>query len=298
MLDTTANSRMTTARDMPFPTFNESVSWKTMANATKHCLRHDRKMRSGTTVAKLRSISLWTEFAKLRILDASSRLVRHCSTSSLQAGELSVQFRFRDRSIPPATRRARGEFPHPFTMMRAWAKTGETFGNPFGRRPAAVSRSLTASCSEKMRTNTSCVMPGPTRPGIRVVISTRWGVSSKLLSPSLRVPKRNHLASSILHTSSRHISTRRESSRCPRSSFIPSSSPPWKDRRLVVSFAASDVGTLLMLLTDRPGGSEVDTPPSFSLPLLLPLDESSPSSSFPSAASSSPSPRSSSPPSS
>mmetsp|Transcript_25343 Transcript_25343/g.52992 ORF Transcript_25343/g.52992 Transcript_25343/m.52992 type:complete len:298 (-) Transcript_25343:1728-2621(-) len=295
MLDTTANRRMTTARDMPFPTFSESVSWNTMANATKHCLRHDRKSKSVTPVAKLRSINRWTEFAKLRILDASSKLVRHCSTNNFHAGELSVQFRFRERSIPPAMRNARGEFPHPFTMMRAWAKTGDTFGNPFGRRPAAVSNSLTASCSEKMRTNTSCVIPGPTRPGIRVVIRTRWGVSSKLLSPSLLVPKRNHLASSILHTSSKHINTRLESNRRPKSSFIPSSSPPWKDRRLVVSLTASGATPLLMLLMARPGGS--DAPLSFSSP-LLPLVELSSSSSFPSAPSSSASPKSSSPPSS
>mmetsp|Transcript_31029 Transcript_31029/g.50646 ORF Transcript_31029/g.50646 Transcript_31029/m.50646 type:complete len:221 (+) Transcript_31029:888-1550(+) len=220
---------MTTAREMPLPTFNESVSWNTMANATKHCRKHDRNSKSVTTVAKLRSINLCTEFAKLRIFDASSKLVRHCSTNSFHAGELNVQFRFRDRSIPPAMRSASGELPHPLTIMRAWAKTGDTFGRPLGRRPAAVSSNLTASCSVKMRTKTSWVMPGPTRPGMRVVIRTRWGVSSKLLSPSLLVPNKNHFASSILHTSSKHISIRRESNNRPRSSFIPSSSPPWKD---------------------------------------------------------------------
>mmetsp|Transcript_26482 Transcript_26482/g.63540 ORF Transcript_26482/g.63540 Transcript_26482/m.63540 type:complete len:202 (-) Transcript_26482:696-1301(-) len=200
-------------------------------------------------------------------------------------------------------RSARGEFPHPFTMIRACAKTGDTFGRPFGLRPAAVSSSFTASCSENIRTNTSCVIPGPTRPGMRVVIRTLCGVSSKLLSPSLRVPNRNHFASSILHTSSRHISTLRVRSRRARSSFMPSSSPPWKDRRDVAS-VVSDMPLLDMALTPLPGGSLRDessvAAASFSSP-LLPLDEleaSSSSFSPPATSSSSPALSSSSPPSS
>mmetsp|Transcript_6989 Transcript_6989/g.16132 ORF Transcript_6989/g.16132 Transcript_6989/m.16132 type:complete len:347 (-) Transcript_6989:2734-3774(-) len=249
---TSAKSRTTTARLTPFPALSESVSWNTAAKPTKHRRRHVRNATSAA-VAKLRSTSRTTELAKLRILDASSRLVLHCSTRRRHAGELSVQLRLRDRSMPPATRRASGEFPHPLTMILAWAKTGLTLGRPLGRLPAAVRRSLTASCSEKIRTNTSWVIPGPTRPGTRVVMRTRWGVSSKLLFPSDRVPKRNHLASSILQTSSRQMRTRRERSSLARSSFMPSSSPPWKERRDVASpFFGSALPAALLPL---PGGS-------------------------------------------
>ena len=197
-------------------------------------------MRSSMFVmeAKLRSTTRTTEFTKLLNREASSRLSLHCWISMFHVGQFVFQFRLLLLSIPPARRTAIGAFPHPFTMVRAWLKTAEAFP-PYGRRPADESNNFTASCSEKIRTKTSWTIPFPNNEGVRVVTRIRNGFGSTCGWPgclagtgAFRVSKMNHLASSTLQTSSRQIKILRFVIILSRSSFIASSSPPWKRCRL------------------------------------------------------------------
>mmetsp|Transcript_15180 Transcript_15180/g.41995 ORF Transcript_15180/g.41995 Transcript_15180/m.41995 type:complete len:225 (-) Transcript_15180:801-1475(-) len=180
-------------------------------------------------VKKLASRIRIKAFLKLRSWAASSRLRPHWLKIPFQTSEFIFQLRLLFRSMLPTNKIPSGEFPHPFTTNFDWLNTAELLP-PYGLLPEVESSSLTASCSDKMRTNTSCTLPFPSKAGTRVVISTLYGLSrnvgEKLFS------KMNHFASSTLHTSSRQMRTFLSTSIRPRSSLIPSKSPPWKRRTL------------------------------------------------------------------
>mmetsp|Transcript_31557 Transcript_31557/g.94429 ORF Transcript_31557/g.94429 Transcript_31557/m.94429 type:complete len:260 (-) Transcript_31557:1062-1841(-) len=126
-----------------------------------------------------------------------------------------------------------------------------------------------------MRTKTSCAMPDPSKDGMRVLTKIRkgHGSSSAAVAGFLSPPgnrssfeyfgsKMNHLASSTRQTSSRQISTFRWVSIRPRSSFIPSSSPPWNLLRLLARWVA-----VIELVADR-----LSLSPSFPSSRLPKLD--------------------------
>mmetsp|Transcript_21967 Transcript_21967/g.26845 ORF Transcript_21967/g.26845 Transcript_21967/m.26845 type:complete len:225 (+) Transcript_21967:2208-2882(+) len=219
---------------MPLFTRINLLLLKTTANVTKH-LRNAARSVASSTVENDRSTIRPTALEKDLICVASIKLFLHCSTKAIHVGLLIVQCLVL-RSMPPASRTAKGELPHPFTTTRASENTFEFFP-PKGLFPADDNKSLIASCSEKIRTNTSLATPGPKSSGKRVVIKIRNGLSIKRflaicpLSLGLLLQlNMNQHASSARQTSSMHNRTFLWHIIFDRSSLIPSSSPDWKRR--------------------------------------------------------------------